>query len=1283
MDNEGMDSHRGNLNHLKSERSLLSVSSKNDETVARIAGLLLSSNYNSFDDILQILCEKNDVERSFLFEFFRGESSLQRTHEWCQPELSCLYDRVLLNDNNGFQFWIDKLRSDGALIVSDLSQIETVPSESLDYIKSLGLTSFLMVPVILSDQTIGGILLLSNKADNYQWSDDFISTCNSVSEMIGTIWNHKYAFDELSMYRDNLEEMVRDRTRELEYANTKLHEEILAREKVNRQLDKYRDHLEMMVKERTVALVNSNEKLQNEIAERNAADKAMREAEDKYRLIVENTHDLIYSVKLDGTILFINSQISRYGYKPDDVLGHYINEYIHPVDIENVITEIDRVVKTGETVPVELRVISRDGSFCEVEAMTVPVYNGNEVVQCIGVIRDISERIVTQKALQESEERFKQLSDATFEAITIHDGTETLEVNQACLDLFGYKREEIMGKDPLLMAIPEYREIVKEKIQSGDNQPYEAIGLRSDGSTFYGEVRGKVTEFQGRKVRVTAIRDITEHKVADLALRESEKRYRILAENVKDVIWMLDLNMKYTYISPSIERIRGFTVDEVINTFAHQHLAPASLEYALKVFEEEIALEGRPDSDPNRVRVLELEVLCKDGSSIWTEHSVSILRDKNGKATGFLGVSRDIDDRRTTELKLRENENKFRTLFENATDFILIVDPDHDHGCDCVIDCNEATCYSTGFKRNEILGQQAIWLIGDRDKEKARYLFNRIIGEKKSPIIAELTFNKKDGTELDIELISSIILLDGKEFIFAIGRDITKRKQIEAALRESKLKYQEMFNGVMEGISIVDEHEKIVFCNPAFAAIFDAKSQEDLIGKSLLDYLNDENKVQVLTETGKRKSGVHSRYELDLITASGNKKTILCNISPRYDDRGLYRGAFGTTLDVTETKRLQEFSSRAQRLETAGRIASQVAHDFNNLLGPMTAYPELIKEDLPKGHPAIKYLDDIVSSATRMADINQQLLTLGRRGHYNLEIMNLNEVVELVLEQVFLLEKNIAIHKMLDQDLENINGGKSQIYRAISNIVLNAKDALPDGGEVFIKTENVRISDFLGKFTKIPGGEYVKLSISDTGSGIPTEILPRIFEPFFTSKVSDKQRGSGLGLSVVHAVVEDHDAFIDWDSAPDQGASFFIYFPVSSNSISEVTGMHIVGGDENILVIDDDTLQRGVTRNLLEKLGYSVESVSSGEKGIEYLKSNARDLIILDMIMPDGMDGTETYKNILKFKPDQKAIVVSGFADSEKVESVLKLGVNTFLRKPLTLRALALAVRKEFDNNSK
>ncbi len=382
-------------------------------------------------------------------------------------------------------------------------------------------------------------------------------------------------------------------------------------------------------------------------------------------------------------------------------------------------------------------------------------------------------------------------------------------------------------------------------------------------------------------------------------------------------------------------------------------------------------------------------------------------------------------------------------------------------------------------------------------------------------------------------------------------------------------------------------------------------------------------------------------------------------------------------------KQLEEQLLRAQRLETAGRIAGQVAHDFNNLLGPLSAYPELIKMQMPPDHPAVQYCDDMLEAAERMAYINEEMMTLGRRGRVEQEPIDLNRVARQAVEEIETASTSLKVRLDLTPDLPAANGSAVQLVRVVSNLVANARDAMQGTGTVFLKTDKIVLEEPTGPHGRREAREYVRLSVSDTGCGIPQEIRDKIFEAFFTTKDRTKRRGCGLGLSIVQAIVEDHKGFLGLESEVGKGTTFRVCLPACEGAARDVrpkTGM--VGGSERVLVVDDDRLQREVARELLETLGYRVEVAASGEEAVDRLKEYQADLLVLDMVLEEGSDGAETFKQVLKMKPHQRAIVVSGFSESDQVKEALALGAGVYLRKPVTLEKLAKAVREELDRKN-
>lgn len=395
--------------------------------------------------------------------------------------------------------------------------------------------------------------------------------------------------------------------------------------------------------------------------------------------------------------------------------------------------------------------------------------------------------------------------------------------------------------------------------------------------------------------------------------------------------------------------------------------------------------------------------------------------------------------------------------------------------------------------------------------------------------------------------------------------------------------------------------------------------------------------------------------------------------------------------DITMRKASEEDLERArmrlaqaERLETAGTIAGHIAHDFNNLLTPLLAYPDLLKEDLPPDSQAQQDLLLMKKSAQQIADINQQLLALSRRGYYEQVLLNVNVIIEETLETINRVSpmEGLETRLELSGDLLNIKGGSEQLVRVFGNLCQNAIDAMQQQGRLTIRTTNVLVESPVGEREIIPPGEYVCIEIEDTGAGVPAAIRDKIFDPFFTTKKADRQRGSGLGLSVVHGIVKDHKGFIDLQSKEGQGSTFTLYFPVCRDLVHQSESEVDITGSETVLVVDDDPLQTDVSSRVLKKLGYRVLKAQSGEEALEMMRArqasrNFPAIIVLDMMMGPGIDGAETFKRIKEINSAQKAIILSGYVESDRVTVAQNLGAGSYIRKPVTIEKLGKAIRDE------
>jgi len=312
---------------------------------------------------------------------------------------------------------------------------------------------------------------------------------------------------------------------------------------------------------------------------------------------------------------------------------------------------------------------------------------------------------------------------------------------------------------------------------------------------------------------------------------------------------------------------------------------------------------------------------------------------------------------------------------------------------------------------------------------------------------------------------------------------------------------------------------------------------------------------------------------------------------------------------------------------------------------------------------------------------------LARRGVATTEVVRLNDIISEYLKspeygKLELYHPKCQVETRLEENLLNTLGSPVHLSKTVMNLVSNAAEAMPNGGKIFISTENRYIDRPVRGYDHVEAGDYVVLTVSDTGVGMSSDNMERIFEPFYTKKVMGRS-GTGLGMAVVWGTIKDHKGYIDIQSNEGQGCTFTIYFPVTGQELhnheSHLSIEDYMGRGESILVVDDVKEQREIASRMLNKLGYSVTSVSCGEDAIEYLRSNAADLLVLDMIMHPGIDGYDTYKKILEFHHEQKAIITSGFSETDRLKETQRLGAGTYVKKPYSFEKIGLAVRTELD----
>jgi PAS domain S-box-containing protein len=524
---------------------------------------------------------------------------------------------------------------------------------------------------------------------------------------------------------------------------------------------------------------------------------------------------------------------------------------------------------------------------------------------------------------------------------------------------------------------------------------------------------------------------------------------------------------------------------------------------------------------------------------------------------------------------------------------------------------------------------------------------------------------------------------------------INERKRAEDALSKSEEKYRTIIENMEDGYHEVDLKGNFTFFNESMLNIL-GYEREDLLGMNNRQYADEENtrKVYKVYNQVYRTGEPVKDFEWQIIRKDGDRRDIEVSISLIRNMEGHPIGFRGILRDITDRKRAEEEKQslverlqRAEKMESLGVMAGGVAHDLNNVLGIVVGYAEMLLMGTDKSSPIRSNVVNIMEGGQKAATIVGDLLTLARRGVSGREVVNLNKIIadwqqSPEFEKLSSYNLAVKIKTELEPGLPNISASSVHLNKTIFNLVSNASEAMKKGGCVTIKTINQYVDKPIHGYDKIQEGDYVVLSVSDTGEGINADDMKRIFEPFYTKKVMGRS-GTGLGLAVVWGTVKDHNGYINVESKEGKGSTFTLYFPVTSEELSaETVSVDIseyMGKGESILIVDDVKGQRELAEEMLQKLNYSVTSVSSGEEALLYFKEHKTDLMVLDMIMDPGMDGLDTYKKVLEIHPKQKAIIVSGFSESDRVKAAQALGAGAYVRKPYVIEKLGLAVKKELD----
>ena len=628
------------------------------------------------------------------------------------------------------------------------------------------------------------------------------------------------------------------------------------------------------------------------------------------------------------------------------------------------------------------------------------------------------------------------------------------------------------------------------------------------------------------------------------------------------------------------------------------------------------------------------------------------------------------------EMKLRQSEKWLSTTLQSIGDAVIATDPKGS-----VIFMNPVAEALTGWKHEDAKRKplkDVFNIINENTRNSVEDPAANVLREGLVVGLANHTvLISKDGTETPIDDSGAPIRDDKGDIIgvVLVFRDVSERRKAEEAMRQSEQRYRTLFEDSRDAIYMTTREGEFFDVNQSAIDLF-GYTREEMIGLDVRKiYASPADRRRFQQEIEEKGSVKH--YEVKLRNKDGKEMYCLLTASVRRATDGSILGYQGIIHDVTEQKRLEDKLQQAQRMEAIGTLAGGIAHDFNNLLMGIQGNVSLMLMDIDSTHIYCKRLKTIERQIQGGASLTSHLLGYARKGKYEVKPVDLNHLVRETSDTFGRTKKDITIQRELAEDLFTIEADQGQIEQVILNLFVNAADAMPGGGALMLKTSNVTHKDVKGKLYDPKPGNYVLLTVIDTGVGMSKKTMERIFDPFFTTK--ERGHGTGLGLASAYGIIKSHNGYIDVESRRRKGTTFSLYLPASMKKLQRVVkpDERITKGAGTILLVDDEDVILNVGKDLLEAMGYRVLLAKDGEEAVEVYKKNLDriDIVVLDLVMPT-MGGGEAYERMSKINPDIKVLLSSGYSIEGKASEILERGCNGFIQKPFKMKDLSRAIRK-------
>jgi two-component system, cell cycle sensor histidine kinase and response regulator CckA len=953
--------------------------------------------------------------------------------------------------------------------------------------------------------------------------------------------------------------------------------------------------------------------------------------------------------------------------------------FFHGEHRDKIVAALRDAVDRAQPFDVEVEMVSAKGNRKWVRSLGRPVVKEGNVVQLRGTIQDITAQRMSLLARRGSEARFRLIFEQAAVGICEVDveSRRFLRANQKFCEIVGYPQEEVVGRRSTDFSHPEdlqSDEAMYATLASGVEVRAwrEKRYVRKDGAEVWARTTASRSAFEGEDpFFVVVVEDISDRWLAREQLRRSEQRLAAIFDvtlsgtlitRERDGV-ILDANESFVrQLGWTRSELLGRTVD-ALGLFED----PADREHVLE------ELRAHSILPPMHARI-------RQRSAAVGEFLLTGVLSELGDERCVITSWHDITELRRSDAALAQAEQRHRFALGAADLATWWMDFADNH---IVVD--ERGRQQFGLDSTSLSGTDVSSRIHPEDVAvlRAELARSRMPGEK-GKVTMSFRISLPDGeTRWIMAHLQVHFDVTGAErrplWLIATTRDITREKRAEQELRASEERYRSLVDNLDDVIFSMDLRGRIIFANRAHGR-FGFRPGE-FVGRTLdeLAFPEDRARIRHIVED-QLAGGSEGPYEARILDST--RKTRWVRITThRLVVGGRVAGLTGVVVDLTQQRETEEQLRAAQKMEAVGRLAGGVAHDFNNLLSVILSYAELASMDLRPEDPLRADIEEIAQAAQRAEGLTRQLLAFSRRQVLNPESVDLNELVASLGKMLTrLIGEDVLLEILPGAELYETKADRGQVEQVLMNLVVNARDAMPDGGRVTIVTANVELDPVAASALEVSPGDYVELRVTDTGSGMDEATRARIFEPFFTTKEVGK--GTGLGLAMVYGIVRQSGGGIAVDSAPDAGATFRIVLPRigagSQPRIPKAPSARVAAATESILVVEDEPALRNVIRRVLESAGYKVRLATSPGEALSFCEEPGVgiDLVLTDVVMP-GMSGIQLAERLAKLRPHLKVLFMSGYSE-ESIERHA-IPAHRLLRKPFDRQALTQKVRAALD----